>query len=285
MAITPENLTQTQDPTVWAKARIGAFLAKNVREFRYQTWQAPIGKSIYGGCMTFSRTEGTVCTQDDQFVLVKVGPKEFRVIAQHMLAEPLSTGAKVALIPFEFLDFSGLPSDGRDDPQEIPGLISRALTGVKTEFPVLWEGRHSIRSCLVRQHWSELHNPYLRDMIEQMECLRLDGRNGADILVAAGAKNLSFVDPSYEDSCSEDRTRWPSVEVDLHSQTFSGRLAIRYDRGDDTYSIDTISDGHGAQRNGLCFDDLLPQLADMVDDGRWAKVRHIVIKPAPKVKS
>ena len=74
-------------------------------------------------------------------------------------------------------------------------------------------------------------NPYLRDLITQMEAIPADGgiRRSVNILIDAGVTQLEFVDPPEAQSVAVP----PAIRFKVGNSRYSGELEISYDRGMD----------------------------------------------------
>ena len=84
------------------------------------------------------------------------------------------------------------------------------------------------------------------------------------------------------ESCNDDRTNWPSICLQIKGKDVTGMLAIRYDRGADTYAVDFNA---SVYREDVTFDELADVIETLIDDDRWIKARVTMIKAAPLRKA
>lgn len=280
----------------WAHSVAPQHLGRNIREYGFTTVIAGGFQGNFG-LSYFQPIEGKVVDANEKFTLVKTGSKSFHVILNELLTREVRVGDKVAVRFYQPRRFDGLAADGSEDPSE-NGLRTIQITGVATQFPVRWEGRHVRASEALQQHYQEITNPYLRDMITQMEQMPVNGgmRKVINVLIDANASKLEFVDTP--DSCSPP----PAVRTLVSSKRFVGTVEIYYDRGTDTYAIrltpmvgtpcagteslgELNGDANSHVIDDVHFDELGERLMDAIDDGSWQRARVTVLKPAPKAKA
>ena len=274
------------DPSAWIKAIAWKHLGANIRGYKWLTWLGAPKENSFGGLSFIRPQEGKVVDMDDDLVLIKTKPSEFCVVAKDLLAMPVELNSNVKLTFYDLRDFDGRKSDGSEDPSE-DGCRSMMLTGAKTYFPVIWEGRYPRRAKAVKANWTPIHNnPYLQDLIQQMEGISAGkGRNLVNVLVDAKGSNPVFFDPPEDESCHEDHSKWPSITTTVNSGKFSGQVVIRYDRAADDYEIIlTPNEGAEIAHTRVYFDDLEPTLVEAIEDGSWQQIKVEVLKAAPKVK-
>jgi len=159
------------------------------------------------------------------------------------------------------------------------------ITGAETRFPATWEGRYLGINERFGASYTAIQNPYLRDMITQMEREKVDGgmRCTVNVLVDAGATNLTFTDPVEEESV----TTPPGMTAQIANSKFTGSVFVGYDRGADTYFIDlTAGEGSEARRiDDVHFNELGERLIEAIDDREWLKAKVVITKKAPKKKA
>lgn len=276
------------DARSWLHARAGQHLPRTARKYQYRTWTGEAKHNMLGGISFLKPAEGTVADQDAEYILIKEKGNQFALLYADLANTPVNTGDKVVATFFQLKDFQGLSSDGSNDPVETlqGGFTSRsiALTGAKTNFPYTWEGRYTSRNLSVTRTWTQIQNPYLHDLIKQMEGIPVDScRTIADLLVSAKARNLAVFDPVENKSCDEDRMKWPSIAMDVTTTKFTGNVAIRYDRAADTYTIDFRAlDGTVDTHDDIHFDGIGDLLLHHIDDGSWKMVAITILKKAAK---
>lgn len=252
------------------------------------TWSSYLGlarTNSLGGMSYHPPCEGKVLEIGEEFTLVKVTLKRFLVIANGLLDKPVSVGDKVALKFYGLKRFDGTAADGANDPA-IGNVHSYALTGAETLFPVTWPGRHLGINQKFKDGYTAIQNPYLRDLIQQLEKLPVnDGlRKVVNILVDANGSNLTFNDPTEEMS-AEDA---PAIKLQVKSAKFEGGLQIAYDRASDTYTI-TLQPTDSGQvptvLENVHFCELGEILMSTIDDGKWLLAKVTLISAAPKKRA
>lgn len=267
----------------WIKTVVAPHIGKNIRSFKWSTYTGEMGHNQLGGVIFLQPAEGKVVEKDDEFTLIKTGPANFTVIVTGLLSDPVTVEDKVTVKFYQPRRFDGTAADGSEDPST-NGSRTIMLTGVKTLFPAKWEGRYL---CINERHaatYTEIQNPYLRDMLEQMEAMPVDGglRHAVNVLVDAGAQDLQFIDPSEADSVDTP----PGLSMRIANGKFAGTLYLGYDRGADTYFLElTRADGSDKRRlDDIHFNELGPRLIEEIDDREWLKARVTITKKAPKKK-
>ena len=266
-------------------------LGKNIRRYKWTTIDGNAKEGMFGQAVDIKPHEGKFIHADEEWALFKTSASEFMVIATKLLGgSTFNLDDKVLLTFHKTKDFDGLAANGSDDPSlpvgDGSGISSRSilLTGAKVEFPVKWEGRYLQRNKSVTDTWVVLQNPYLRDMVQQLEDIRSDRhRTLACILVDAGAGRPAFVDPTEENSYNEDKTLWPSITVSLHNSKFRGLFTLRYNRASDDYeTVFAHENGPVEVIDTVYVSDLASILVDKIEDDAWRKVKATLLKAAPK---
>lgn len=267
----------------WIKSVIAPHLGKNIRSFKWSTYTGEIGHNQLGGVIFLQPAEGKVVEMDDRFTLIKTGPANFTVIVTSLLSDPVTVDDKVSVKFYQPRRFDGTAADGSEDASQ-NGSRMIMLTGVKTLFPAKWEGRYLCINSRLSEAYTEIQNPYLRDMLSQMEAMPVDSglRYAINVLVDAGAQDLQFVDPPEANSVETP----PGLTMRIVNCKFAGSLYVGYDRGTDTYFLElTPGDGSDQRRfEGIHFNELGPRLVEEIDDREWLKARVTIIKKAPKRK-
>lgn len=258
-------------------------VAANARNYTARMWIADATYNSLGGVQYLRPSEGTVVAQDGDFTLVKTGRNSFDVILSKLLGTPVNIDDKVALAYYQLRRFDGSKADGSED-HAIGYIRSFALTGASSIFPVKWEGRYLGINDRFENQYTAIQNPYLRDMIQQIERLGLgDGsdRKVVNVLIDAGASDLTFVDPPEDQSCDTP----PAMKMRFAHAKFAGgeagELRIEYDRGMDTYTVVKVAAGLVEQIKDVHFPELPAVIKDALDDGSWSKVQVTVLKKAP----
>ena len=181
----------------WIKTVVGSHLGRNIRTFKFVTYTGETSHNQLGGVSYLMPAEGKVVEQGEDFTLIKTGPGSFTIVVSKLLSEPVALEDKVAVTFYKLRRFDGTAADGTDD-SSVDGCRTMMLTGVETRFPVTWEGRYLGINERFIASYTVIQNPYLRDMITQMERETVDGglRHTVNVLVDAGATNLIFTDPA-----------------------------------------------------------------------------------------
>lgn len=284
----------------WLKTVAGKHVGKNSRRYEYTSYLGELRHNSLGGVGYLQPIEGTVVDASDMFTLVKTSANKFCVILNSLLSAPVEIGAKVAVTFYNLRRFDGSLADGSEDPAT-GGTRTVMLTGIETKFPVNWEGRYL--GVDEKFDYREIQNPYLRDLITQMEHIPVNGgmRRIVNVLVDAGARDLDFVDPPEEQSADTP----PAIRAVVASKKFVGVVAVFYDRASDTYGIRVtptptaelpqphepgsqadVSERAGERViDGVHFDELGDALQMLVDDEAWMQAKVTVVKPARRVKA
>lgn len=268
----------------WIQSVVASHLGKNIRTFKWSTYTGEISHNSLGGVNYLSPADGKVVEQGDVFTLIKTGPSTFTIVKTDLLSQEVDVGDNVGITFYKLRRFDGSAADGTDDPS-IGGARTFALTGAQTRFPVKWDDRYLGIDDRFEEQYAAIQNPYLRDLITQLEGLAVDGglRRVANVLIDAGAKNLAFVDPLEEHSCQTP----PAILVDVESGKFKGKVKISYDRASDTYNIDLVAaNGEETKRlEDVHFNELGDHLIEAIDDRAWLKAKVTIKKKAPKKKA
>jgi len=266
------------------KSVIHNHVGKNIRQYKWTSWTGEVKHNMLGGISSPVPCEGKAVEIGEVFTLVKVTNNSFAIVLNELLSEPVSQDDKIGLSFYKLKRFDGTAADGSEDPA-VGMSRTFMLTGVKTLFPVKWEGRYLCINSRFEDQYTQVRNPYLRDLITQMEVMPVNGgrRCVVNVLVDANAKNLSFNDPTEEDSPIDP----PAIRADVETAKFTGAVEISYNRACDTYAINFRSVGDAGQIiedkiEDVHFDELGAVLIDKIDDGQWLKAKVTMIKPAPK---
>lgn len=269
----------------WIKTVVANHLGKNIRRYHWSTYVGELRHNTLGGVSYLQPIEGTVVDANEQFTLVKTGLSNFCIILSALLSEPVAIGAKIAVKFYQLRRFDGSLADGSED-RSINGTRVMALTGAETIFPVKWEDRYLGINEKFKDAYREIQNPYLRDLITQMESIPVNGgmRRVVNVLVDASAKDLDFVDPPEEKSAETA----PAIRARVETKKFVGGVEVFYDRAADTYGIRLTPeqpDKDGLLMTDIYFDELGDALQLCIDDESWMEAKVTILKPARKVKA
>ena len=263
---------------------VNKHLGSNIRQWQSTTYVGELRHNTYGGVAYLPPLQGTVVDESEQFTLVKLSPNKFCVILSALLSEPVAIGSKIGVKFYQLRRFDGSLADGGED-APVDGCRSFTLTGTETLFPVQWEDRYLSINEKFKHTYREIQNPYLRDLITQMEKIPVNGgmRRIVNVLVDAGAKDLEFVDPPEEKSAETP----PAVLAKVATQKFTGRVEIAYNRASDTYELRlTPADGGDAvAMTDIHFDELGDALQAAIDDETWMQAKVTLLKAARKPKA
>lgn len=267
----------------WLKKVVGNHVGKNIRRYEFATYLGEVRHNSLGGVGYLQPIEGTVVDASDLFTLVKTSINKFCVILSSLLSAPVDIGVKVSVQFYNLRRFDGTLADGSED-ASIDGCRTVMLTGTETKFPVKWEGRYLGVDERFQESYREIQNPYLRDLIMQMERIPVNGgmRRIVNVLVDAGATALDFVDPPEEQSAVTP----PAIRVKVDNKKFVGAVEVFYDRAADTYGILLTPTTAGEERviTDVHFNELGDALQACVDDETWMQAKVTMLKPARKPK-
>jgi hypothetical protein len=264
----------------WVKSVAAKHLGANIRRYSWSKYLGEVHHNALGGISFLRPCEGKVVDANEEVTLVKISASTFCVVSNGLLSKPVTLGDKIAMSFYKLKRFDGSAADGTDDPS-LDGCIRMTLTGTETYFPVNWEGRYLGINERFADGYQVIRNPYLQDLIQQMEKISVNGglRKVVNVLVDANATDLKFNDPEEERSM-EDR---PAISVRVNTSKHVGMVEIIYNRVPDTYSIKLTPDvGNETMLEDLYFDDLGTALIDGIDDGAWKLANVEILKQAPK---
>lgn len=269
---------------IWIKTVVGNHLGRNIRNFKFVAYTGETSHNQLGSVSYLLSAEGKVVEQGEDFTLIKTGPGAFTIVVSKLLSEPVGLEDKVAVTFYKQRRFDGTAADGSED-SSVDGIRTVMITGVETRFPATWEGRYLGINERFNASYTVIQNPYLRDMITQMEREKVDGglRYIVNVLVDAGATNLMFTDPVQVESVATP----PGMTVQVANSKFTGSVFVGYDRGADTYFIDlTPGEGGDTRRiDDVHFNELGERLIEAIDDREWLKAKVVITKKAPKKKA
>lgn len=267
-----------ESAAAWLRSVVRGHVGANIRRYDYALYAGQLAHNALGYISYLSPQEGAVADVGEQFSLVKTSPNKFFVVLNALLSEPLQPGQKVRIVTYRPRRFDGSATDGTED-AAVNGLRSIVIGGAQSIFPVKWPGRHLGLDEKFSAAWQEIGNPYLREMIEQLEKLPANGgyRRLVNVLIDAGARNLVFVDPPEQDAATA-----PAIRMEVATAKFKGVLELRYDRAGDMYGISLQSGESTVDLADITFDELSEQLIDAIDDESWRAAKVTVLRAAKK---
>lgn len=183
-----------------------------------------------------------------------------------------------ALLPADFLS-----SVQVGDSVSIEPYARRRFSGERCDTPDCKDGvsRVTLGDSDPRfPRAGDLRCPELRDLVDQLGRMPApDGfRRLAHILIDAGARDVSYVDPLPKQIIATP----PEVACAVKTGRFCGVVAIVYDRGLDMYEIH-LRDASGAlvtRRSPIVAYEIGETLVDLIDDGAWRMARCEITKRA-----
>lgn len=258
----------------WLASVAQQHLPSNARRYKFSAY---CGQQNYGSFIglpvDLSPAEGKVVDITDEWLLVKTGRNDFFVADVELLSAVPGIGDTVTIEPWARRGFDGLRLDAPRDSGA--GCKTFILGETRSRFP----------------NRSGLQCPELRDMLDQLEVLKMPDPDGirtvAQVLVDAGAWNhpVEYCDPAESDIISNP----PRVTVTLdapHIQNGPVSLSVIYDRGGDMYWVETVpADGQVARQENLTFDMLPDAIGAIAANADWRKAKVTVTKKAGKALS
>lgn len=234
---------------------IEPLVPRNCRRYHYRFCELLPADNAFGIKCDPQPFKGKVTLIQNNFLLVlEEGTKNKFVIVDRAYLDQLpELGAKVEVIPYARRHFNGQRIDEPD--KEVTTLADGTkyvvtkmmLGGTTTELPL----------SLPKE---QIQCPELLALIEQLEQLPApDGfRCISHLLVDAGANDFNINDPK----ASEITTSPPSISFVVNNTKFNGQVTIGYDRGADTYFIQTeptklISPGDGVAIDDSSFTEIV----------------------------
>lgn len=284
------KMETTTDPKGWIQTQVLKMPKRNFKSFNYRIWDTKPSANAFGGYAEMPTAEGKVIAANSGYVAVRHGTtSRFTIISASLFPSEYAVPDNTVRVIFpQRTDFDGLKIDGSEDPADDEGVRSFVI-GAQHTFPVIWPERFSGRSAKQVQSWTGIQNPYLRDLITQLERLPTGtGRSIADLLVSITLGRPRFVDPAEDASVAENLRERPGIEFMLHTPLSGGAvgLGLRYNRAGDFYSVDEIyQDGRfETAHDDLYFDDIGAILSEHYGDKNWRNVKVELLKAAPKAK-
>lgn len=266
---------------------IQPLVPRNCRRYHYRFCELLPADNAFGIRCDPQSFKGKVALVHHYFILIQEeGSKNKFVIVDRAYLDQLpELGTKVEVTPYARRHFNGQRIDKPE--KEVSTLADGTeyvvtkmmLGGTTTELPL----------PLSKE---QIQCPELLALIEQLEQLPApDGfRCISHLLVDAGARDFSINDPK---ACDITKSP-PSISFSVANAKFTGNITVGYDRGADTYFIQTkptklISprDGVAMEDSSLAkttanesmeikdvyFDELGLRLAELIDDGAWQVIK------------
>jgi hypothetical protein len=239
------------------------FVPRNCRGFDYHVFDTQPAKSALGFYVDPQPFAGKVVALTGEAVVVKTEGKRnrFAVLDRALVTEVPDVGVKVWVEPYVRRRFDGERADAPKEETRLgfdgqPYVIrSRVLGDASARLPI-----------------PEARCSELRQLIEQLERLPApDGfRRITHLLVDAGARDFSRVDPEPKDICKTP----PEIAFTVDTAKFQGRVTVRYEAGPDLYAVELSRGGERVDRvDEVYFDTLGQVLERLIDDGSWRHIR------------
>ncbi|MDR1934712.1 MAG: SdiA-regulated domain-containing protein [Candidatus Accumulibacter sp.] len=242
-------------------ALVQGHVPSNARTFECRFFDGQPKVSPSGFFVDPQPFEGQVVARTDEAIVVKTGRARFAVLDRTLVTEIPDDGAKVQVEPYARRRFDGLRAD---TPEEFTEYTSDGQ-------PYTMQ-RYILGSAPAKLPIPEPRCPELRELIGQLENLPApDGyRRVTHLLVDAGARDFSCVDPLPEDILATP----PAIAFTVATAKFEGRVSVLYDRGMDLFAVELSRDGEIVERvPDVGFDELGTVLEQLIDDGRWRRIR------------
>jgi hypothetical protein len=250
----------------WLASVVQKHLPSNARRYKFAVY---CGQQNYGSFIGLpvdpQPVEGKVVEVSDEWLLVKTGRSDFFIADRELLSMVPQVGDTVLIEPWARRGFDGLRLDAMRDSGN--GCKSFVIGETRSRFP----GR------------SKLQCPHLIGMLDQLEALVMPEPDGirtiAQVLIDAGAWNhpVEYCDPTEADIVSSP----PRVTVTLDAPHIQGgplKLSVVYNRGMDTYSVETVLDNGQSNRYEHVTFDMLPEIiGDIASHPGWRTAKVTVL--------
>ncbi|HEV2680819.1 MAG TPA: GTPase [Rhodanobacter sp.] len=247
---------------------VAGHVPRNIRKFKFSCFDDQPMISTLGFQIDPKPFTGTVIATTAEAMVIKTGRAEFAVLDRQLATQVPTEGTKVMVQPYARHRFDGKRADTPEETTHFtadgqPYTVKSIILGTApAKLPI------ATPQC-----------PELQDMVQQLEQLPApDGfRCITHMLVDANARDFEVVDPTPDDII---RTP-PAIRFTVSSDKFIGRVAVLYNRGMDTYAIESRRDGAPVECivKDVYFDDLGDVLAELIDDGQWRRIRVDVVAP------
>lgn len=240
---------------------VAGHVPRNVRSFKFNIFDGQPKVSTLGFHIDPRPFEGKVIADTGEAIIVKTGRTEFAVLDRALLTEVPNEGAKVQVQPYARRRFDGLRADTPEERTE--------YTADGTPYTVQ---THILGSAPAKLPIPQPRCPELQELINQLEQLPApDGfRRVTHLLVDAGARDFSFVDPLPDDIIKTP----PAISFTVATAKFQGQVTVLYERADDLYAIELKRDGELVERvDQVFFDSLGETLERLIDDGSWRRIQ------------
>lgn len=249
---------------------VAPHVPRNVRSFKFSIFDGRPQVSSLGFQIDPKPFEGRVIARTDEAFVVKTGRAEFAVVDRQLATQEPEEGTRVHVQPYARRRFDGLRADTPEERAEhtsdgTPYVVQTLVLG----------------SAPARLPIPEPRCPELQALIEQLETLPAPDRyrRVTHLLVDAGARNFTWVDPLPEDIIKTP----PAISFDVATGKFQGRVTVLYERGDDLYAVELRRGDELVERVDEVFFDMLGEvLARLIDDGTWQQIRVEVLSGGHK---
>lgn len=217
--------------------------------------------------------EGRVVALTDEAIIVKTGRIAFVAVDRMLATESPAAGTKVRVTPYFRRDFAGERLDAPRQENWTDG------DGKVHEMNVMVIGSRVARIPLPHKP----KNPYLADLVEQLEILRTQDnlRTIANMLVDAKATDIEITDPD-EEHLSDTPAE---ISFAVTTDKFAGRIAVLFDDGAMNYAVELRANGAVTKRiANVSVTGLAQVLAELIDDGQWRRIDVAILSPGSKGK-
>lgn len=277
---------------------IRPLIPRNCSRYQYRFCELLPQPNALGFCSDPHSFTGKAVFINEVFMLVKRANtrNQFVIVDVAYVDAVPNIGDQIEVTPYARHDFNGKRVDEPEkEIQTSPDGTQYTVTkiilgGATTELPLPISKEH-------------IQCPELLALIEQLEnLLAPDGfRQISHLLVDAGAREFTINDPKASDIIHSP----PSISFKVENAKFTGKVTIGYDRGADTYviqttpsiqlksistqtiaeidntvsniSLDPTEPIEVIQITDVYFDELGVRLTELIDDGAWQVIKVNVL--------
>lgn len=199
--------------------------------------------------------KGRVIIIDDQSVVVEEGTHYFSIIEKSLIDNIPAIGEMIEVIPYCRREFNGV----------------RLGEGFKESIQFM-DGTFVPKNCIrldgiTRIPGETIKNASLAFLISNLQTFKLsDGyRSITDLLVTAGAKNITVNDPTRS---SDDLP--PFIEFEVKTLKFEGKVKILYVYSSNSYSI-ILNGSRTLMASNVGIYKIASYLEEHIQDENWKK--------------
>lgn len=237
---------------------------------------------------------------NEEFLVVLKDRKELIAIPRETIRQQaelaeVEAGDTATIVFHKTRRFDGKRLSGEDDSaiHDGDGFVRRRYQiGGSQKFPVTWE-KDEERGRYARDDYegnaepkTAIKNPYLIDMIEQIERMQANnGRKLISMMIDCCKGELTYVDPPEDQSCDPDPEKWPAFSMRAKNMGTAFNFTQRFDRASDVYQIVVERDGESPEVTSDVYFDELPDIyLRLFDNDEHTKCDLTVIAKAKKTR-